>query len=106
MIKLLTWLKQKSIRILAVFKSKNIQATMPDPSISRFQKIDQKMNKPEFQQLKHELVIKQGNDFMDLIATQYQIQDLTLAQRMVLGLAMDRTLKQVQKSKQQLKQQN
>ena len=106
MIKLLTWLKQASTRILAVFKSKNTQVTMPDQSTTRLQKIDQIMSKPEFQQLKHELTIKQGNDFLDLISTQYQIQDLDLGQRMVLGMAMENTVKQVQKAKRQLKSQN
>ena len=106
MIKLLTWLKQASTRILAVFKLKNTQATMPDQSTMRLQKIDQIMSKPEFQQLKHELTIKQGNDFLDLIATQYQIQDLTLGQRMILGMAMNNTLKQIQEAKNQLKERN
>jgi len=64
------------------------------------------MSNPEFQQLKHELTIKQGNDFLDLIATQYQIQDLTLGQRMILGMAMNNTLKQIQEAKNQLKERN
>jgi len=106
MIKLLIWLKQASTRILAVFKSKNTQVTTPDLSTTRLQKIDQIMSKPEYQQLKHELTIKQGNDFLDLIATQYQIQDLTLGQRMILGMAMNNTLKQIQEAKNQLKERN
>jgi hypothetical protein len=61
------------------------------------------MSKPEFQQLKHELTIKQGNDFLGLIATQYQIQDLNMSQRMTLGMAMEKTLKQIQEAEKQLK---
>ena len=106
MIKLLTWLKQASTRILAVFKSKNTQVTMPDQSTTRLQKIDQIMAKPEFQQLKHEMTIKQGNDFLDLLATQYQIQDLTVGQRMILGMALQTTYDQIEKSKSQLKTMN
>jgi hypothetical protein len=64
------------------------------------------MSKPEFRQLKHELTIKQGNDFLDLIATQYQIQDLDLGQRMLLGMAMENTMKQIREAQDQLKNRN
>ena len=64
------------------------------------------MSRPEFQQLKHEMTIKQGNDFLDLMAIQYQIQDLDLGQRMILGMAMNTTLKQIQEAKQQIKTRN
>ena len=64
------------------------------------------MARPEFQQLKHEMTIKQGNDFLDLMAIQYQIQDLDLSQRMTLGLAMEKTYRQIQEAENQIKIQN
>ena len=104
MIKLLTWLKEMVTRIRAAFKSKNTAVTTPDPSISKLQKLDQIMQQPAMQKLKNELTIQQGNEFLDLIATQYQIQDLDMGQRFVLGMAMNNTLDQIQKAKNQINQ--
>jgi hypothetical protein len=91
-------------RIHAAFKSKNIVVTTPDPSISKLQKLDQIMQQPEMQKLKNELTIQQGNEFLDLIATQYQIQDLDMGQRFILGMAMNNTLDQIRKAENQINQ--
>ena len=72
------------------------------PREQKLQKLDQIMQQPEMQKLKNELTIQQGNEFLDLIATQYQIQDLDLSQRIVLGMAMQTTALQVKRAKQQL----
>ena len=47
--------------------------------------------------------MKQGNEFLDLVAIQYQIQKLDTGQRMILGMAMETTAKQMKQAQQQLK---
>ena len=52
------------------------------------------------------MTIKQGNEFLDLVAIQYQTQDLDLGQRMVLGMAMQTTQMQVSKAMKNLEMTN
>ena len=61
------------------------------------------MKSPEIQRLKNEMTISQGNNFLDLIAIQYQMKDLDTSQRMILGLAMQKTFNQIKQAKNQLK---
>ncbi len=106
MIKLVTWFKEKVIHILAAFKSKSTPATMQDQSIMKSQRINEIMRLPEVQKLKNELTIKQGNQFLDLLAIQYQTQELTTGQRMIMGMAMQTTQMQIQKAQQNLEIRN
>ena len=47
---------------------------------------------------KNEMTITQGNNFLDLIAVQYQMKDLDTSQGMILGLAMQKTFNQIKGS--------
>ena len=102
MTRLAIWFKEMVTRILVAFKLKNTPVTMPEPSIMKSQRINEIMSLPEVQKLKNEMTIKQGNQFLDLVAIQYQTQDLTSGQRMILGMAMQTTQMQIQKAQQTL----
>ena len=106
MIRLVIWFKEMIIRILAAFKSKNTPAITPDQLITKSQRINEIMSLPEVQRLKNEMTIKQGNQFLDLLAIQYQTQDLTSGQRMIMGMAMQTTQMQIQKAQQNLELRN
>ena len=100
---LVTWFKEMVTRILVAFKLKSTQVITPDPLITRPQRINEIMSLPQVQKLKNEMTIKQGNEFLDLVAIQYQIQKLDTGQRMILGMAMETTAKQMKQAQQQLK---
>ena len=103
MIKLLTWFKEMVTHIRAAFKSKNIPVIMPDPLITKPQRINEIMSLPEVQQLKNELTINQGKQFLELVAIQYQTQELTTGQRMILGMAMQTTQQKIAEAQKNLK---
>ena len=97
------WLRQGIIHILAAFKLKSSVVTTPEVSTTKPQKVKEMMNHPDVQRIRNEMIVKQGNEFLDLVAIQYQIQKLDTGQRMILGMAMETTAKQMKQAQQQLK---
>jgi hypothetical protein len=100
---LVIWLKEMVTRIRVVFSSKRTPAITPDQLILKPQRIKQIMQLPEMQKLKNQMIIDQGEEFLELVAIQYLQPDLDISQRMILGLAMHRTLTQINRSKKLMK---